>query len=81
MARKTFDVQEFKARVNTILDPKRCPELSADNRVTAASLLASVLHDTGNYRGFQFLDVTHVTDDDGLIVDSIIPDDSARRYY
>lgn len=81
MARKTFDVQAFKDRVNTICDPKRCPTLTVGDRMMAAELLSSVLHDTGNYNGFRFLDVEYVTDDDGTIVDAIIPDESARRYF
>jgi hypothetical protein len=81
MARKTFEVETFKNHVNTILDPMRCPTLTADDRMMAAALLATVLHDTGNYKGFRFLDVEYVTDDDGMIVESIVADESARRYY
>lgn len=81
MARKTFEVQALKDRVNTLCDPKRCPTLSAGDRMMAASVLAGVLHDTGNYNGFKFLDVEYVTDADGMIVDTIIPDESARKYY
>jgi hypothetical protein len=81
MARKTFDVAVLKDRVNALCDPKRCPVLSADDRKMAAAILSTVLHETGNYKGFMFLDVEHVTDDDGMIVDSIIPDETARRYY
>ena len=81
MARKTFEVQSLKDRVNTICDPKRCPTISAEERMMAGAILAGVLMDTDNYKGFRFLDVTYVTDDDGMIVDTIIPDESARRYY
>lgn len=55
--------------------------MNADNRATAAAILSGILHDTGNYRGFRFLDVEHVTDEDGMIVESIIPDDTARKYF
>jgi hypothetical protein len=81
MSRKTFEVEPIKDWINKILDPKQCAALNADNRETAAAILSGILHDSGNYKGFRFLDVEYVTDDDGMIVETIVPDESARRYY
>ena len=76
--RKTVEVGTLLYRVNYFLKNDRS---TADEREVMCTFIEGVLHDTGNYRGFKFLDVEHVTDDDGLIVDSIIPDETARRYY
>lgn len=51
--RKTFSVAELKARVNRMLTESK-PEM-VESRVTAACLLETVLHETGNYLGFRYL--------------------------
>jgi hypothetical protein len=81
MSRKTVEVEPIKDWINKILDPKQCPELGPENRQTAATILSGILHDSGNYKGFRFLDMEFVTDVDGMIVDTVIPDETARRYY
>lgn len=85
MARKTVDVADLKEWINTILDPSECPALNADNRETAACILSNVLHDSGNYRGFRFLDTTTTYmagPGDGSVIEDIrIGDETARHYY
>jgi hypothetical protein len=51
MARKTCDVEKLKAHVNRRL----AAEVSTpDGRWELARLLESVLHETGNYKGFRY---------------------------
>jgi|AntAceMinimDraft_13_1070369.scaffolds.fasta_scaffold44875_2 hypothetical protein len=57
--RKTFNVQELKNKVN---EANRASTCSKSRRGGANGLLESILHDTGNYKGFQYLlpkDVPH----------------------
>jgi len=52
MARKTFDVSEFKDYVNSrlVLD-----YLSDDEKYGLFTALDHVLHETGNYKGFGYV--------------------------
>lgn len=50
--RKTFSVQDLKAKVN---HNNRYSTCSREIRQGWNHLLETVLHDTGNYRGFGFL--------------------------
>lgn len=50
--RKTLSVAAFKAEVNRRL---ALPKLSIEERKALASLLEHVLHDTGNYQGYNSL--------------------------
>lgn len=62
MSRKTFDVEKYKQEINTILanyNSQVCPpEFLQGLRFG----LETVLRDTDNYRGYQFLDVSEVPD-------------------
>ena len=48
--RKNISVEDLKAEVNRRL---AIPSLLPEQRAVLASLLESVLHDTGNYAGYQ----------------------------
>jgi hypothetical protein len=51
--RKTISVDEVRARVNTRLASN---EGTPEGRRALGELLESILHDSGNYKGFRFLD-------------------------
>jgi hypothetical protein len=53
MARKTFDVETLKRRVNARLDS---PMSSPEGRWELARVLEDVLHQTDNYKGFGYLE-------------------------
>ncbi len=53
MARKTIDVETVKGSVNIFL---ATPDISQDRKHGAASTLELILHETGNYHGFQYLE-------------------------
>lgn len=52
MTRKTFDVATFHAQMNNRI----ARELNEDRRQAFCYVLESVLHETGQYRGYQYLD-------------------------
>jgi len=52
VARKTIEVETLKNRINHML---AMGEDGPDFRSGLALLLESVLHETGNYRGFRYL--------------------------
>jgi hypothetical protein len=52
MARKTFDVQEFRMYVNSVLSCDNVPSQVKEGFIGA---LDHVLHQSGNYRGFNYL--------------------------
>ncbi len=53
MSRKTLTVEFLKKKINDrIAMPSATPEI----RKELASLLSFVLHETGNYRGFNYVD-------------------------
>lgn len=51
--RKTFDVSELVSVTNNIL--KNSDSDCIDRRIGAMSVLETVLHSTGNYKGFRYL--------------------------
>lgn len=53
MARKTIEVEWIKKKVNLYLAGEHSNE---EQRKTMAIFLEGVLHKTGNYDGFQYLD-------------------------
>jgi hypothetical protein len=80
--RKTVSVRLVTERVNHLLAYRESrgagiARLSPEQayRAGAASVLALILHETGNYAGFGYLDVDHTADP------PIIPDESRRQYY
>lgn len=88
MARKTSTVSNVLNRVNHMLrtpdSSLRLEGLTPEQafRLGAASLLETILHETGNYRGFnyqseQFLPAEEQTADQVLKPDH----DSTRRFY
>jgi hypothetical protein len=50
--RKTFDVDEYRTMINHSLAVSGC---SADMRKGMIVMLEEILHQTGNYKGFQYL--------------------------
>lgn len=79
--RKTVSVSWVAERINNLLAyrvslgdsiARLTPEQAY--RRGAASVLESILHETGNYHGFGYLDVDRTTDP------PTIPDESRRQY-
>ena len=60
MARKTFSVEEFKANANAFMLNSK--DEQAGNRQGMMTALESVLHATGNYRGFGYLNREDMAD-------------------
>jgi len=58
MARKTFNVVEFKELVNSTL--ASTPEDAVQYRHGVIACLEFILHDTGNYKGFRYLTAAEV---------------------
>lgn len=52
--RKTFDVDQFRIRINNML--AESAEDERQGRFVMASVLEGVLMDTGNYVGFRYTD-------------------------
>jgi len=51
--RKTFEVETLKNRINHMLASSAADEVQFRTAYTV--LLESILHETGNYKGFRFL--------------------------
>ena len=79
---KTFSVDVLKKMVN---NSNRTGTQSALERQGHNSLLESILHQTGNYRGFGYLHVEDVPagEKPGVAFDNgtIFPDETRRHYY
>lgn len=73
MARKTVNVEFVKERTNTFLATS--DDSMAEMRKGMAALLESVLHETNNYHGFQYLSSEL---DNGMLKDEY---DGTRRHY
>jgi hypothetical protein len=54
MGRKTIDVDQIKKMVNDRI--RISPPEAKWERIALHSLLTTILHDTGNYRGFNYID-------------------------
>ena len=65
-ARKTVEVGTLLHRVNYFLASDRS---TADEREVMCTFIEGVLHDTGNYRGYRYLDTDQ------------IEGNGSRRYY
>jgi len=70
MARKTVNVEAVKAHANLMLSlvdgpasPASSPEFSREFRRGIISMVERVLHDTDNYKGFQYLDTEFVREE------------------
>lgn len=53
MARKTFNVDDFRAKINTKLRSSSPDQV--EWRISMYTLLEEVLTETGNYKGFGYL--------------------------
>jgi len=58
--RKTFEVEALKNKVNGML--KNLPDEDVAARNALQVLVESVLHESGNYSGFQYLDARDMED-------------------
>mgnify|MGYP001108517802 CR=1 FL=1 len=67
IARKTVEVGTLLHRVNYFL---KNAETTADEREVMCTFIEGVLHDTGNYRGYAYLDT-----------DEIAGNGSRRHYF
>jgi hypothetical protein len=72
--RKTIAVEDLKEAINASLELSTC---SPPERRAMASVLEQVLHRTGNYRGFRYLESANGRREDGVWK----CDDDSRRYY
>ena len=71
MKRKTIRVEDLIDNVNCLLDLSTC---SPDVRFGMIAILEQVLHDTGNYKGFNNIK-------DGVVCTRHEQPDDSRRYY
>jgi len=83
-ARKTITVESLRDKVNFMIEAT--PDDMTRERQALAMVLESVLHDTGNYHGFQYRDIDHSTlSAEGYPTDSHggrgFGDETRRRYY
>lgn len=78
MARKTVNVSDLVDMANHTL---QCSATDMHElRLGVIGLLENVLHQTGNYKGFQFLDSNGTVDLSGELVSPDDPEHSRRRY-
>lgn len=71
--RKTANVDSVRNRVNILLAN---PNVSDEYRLGAAAILESILHDTGNYKGYSYIGIEFPKDED-----PIIPNLTMRVYF
>lgn len=85
-ARKTIDVETVREMANHFLENSPSAEETSDpveigqrvgQREATANLLASVLHETGNYKGFRYLDAKWSQETPQVLLSG----DESRRYY
>jgi hypothetical protein len=69
--KKTFRVVDLIDKINRMLAISTC---SQETRCGMIAVLESVLHDTGNYRGFNYIK-------DGVVCTYADQPDDTRRYY
>lgn len=60
MARKTFDVETIKNEVNELLANYHEKQVDPEYLLGQRQLLETILHRTGNYQGYQYLDTSKV---------------------
>jgi hypothetical protein len=53
--RKTFSVDSLKTKVNAILTAPESKWNTEESRAALAVMLSDVLHETGNYNGFNYI--------------------------
>ena len=90
--RKTVDVTDLRIRINDMLRLSQC---NREVRRGMIAVLEGVLHDTGNYKGFRYLESHEVPDGelpgiirantelraDGPNTENEYPDDTRVEYY
>jgi hypothetical protein len=69
--KKTFRVEDLIDKINHMLAVSTC---SQETRFGMIAALEVVLHDTGNYRGYNNIK-------DGVICNHVDQPDDTRRYY
>jgi hypothetical protein len=74
MTRKTFEVSNVLETVNGYL---AAPDSTPDGREAVASMLESILFETGNYAGFRYLE--QEMHDDGTV--KTLGCGSRRKYF
>lgn len=62
MSRKTFSVDEFRTRINDSLCHSHMYEHGRPWRLGLIDALESVLHSTGNYKGYRYLTSNELAD-------------------
>ena len=83
--RKTIQVEDLRKTVNDMLKA----ETSKEERMGMITVLESVLHSTGNYNGFKYLDKREVPNGhrpgirgyDGTYEENFRDTDDSRRFY
>lgn len=86
-SRKTVDVSYVLARVNAMLAAPDSDYCNESTRKGAATILECVLHETGNYNGFNYLDWMNggfdrwVADGEPKDTDPYLGDKTRRVYY
>lgn len=88
MSRKTFEVDTLRERANALLvmpdsvNPLETLRERQAQRIGAIALIESVLHATGNYRGFRYLDSEYLPAAEQTSDSVLRPgyDDTRRRY-
>lgn len=81
MARKTVEVSDLKIRLNYMLS-QSADEMKAQ-RLAIAGFVEGILHETGNYRGFQYLSSEYLPAEEQT-GDKVLRDDydeTRRRYF
>lgn len=80
-ARKTVSVSDLRIKVNAMI--KASTDEMVETRLALATLLESVLHQTDNYRGFQYLASEYLSADEQKATGRVLRDgyDKSRRYY
>ena len=73
MKHKTFKVKDLVEQINSRLKNSTC---SSEARFGMISVLESVLHETGNYHGFNYLETVWGSDGNAESFG-----DESRRYY
>lgn len=71
--RRTIHVETLRAKVNSMIAASTC---SPPERLAMANVLETVLHDTGNYRGFAYLDAKF-----DMYGELVSGDESRRKYF
>lgn len=84
MGRKTIDVQKMKEYANEVLQSSTW---SPEFRFGIITMVERILMDSGNYRGFRYLDSAELPENvlPGIVTitegEYSFPDETRRRYF